>query len=125
MIYTICAEHNTTTLVGPGTLISELECPTCIGISDGLIAVPTPTDPEELFISQITRHDGGNCCCERCEPSFCFNCGHYQQFCTCLDVVIYSPNFCDHRADVPSYACRNKSAGVDCQHPECNATIPF
>lgn len=90
----ICAEHRVTALVGPGSLIEKYECPTCLDAPE-----PTPTDPEELFISRITSHYNGNCCCGSCEPSFCYNCSHYSDFCTCpvpLGVVtILSSNYCD------------------------------
>jgi hypothetical protein len=86
-IHTICKTHNFTALVGPGSLLDELECPTCIEIADGILPVPVPTDPEELFISRITRHANGNCCCESCDPSFCYTCGHYSNFCTCIRPV--------------------------------------
>jgi hypothetical protein len=33
-VHTICETHGTTALVGPGTLISELECVTCIAEQD-------------------------------------------------------------------------------------------
>ena len=91
-LYTICKTHKTTTLVGPGTLLGELECVTCIAIEDGLLPAPVPTDPEELFVSRITRHDGGNCCCMTCEPYYCYDCGHYDDFCTCVRLVsLYKP----------------------------------
>lgn len=125
-IHIICAQHNQTAIVGPGTALEELECVTCIGIADGEIRPPAPTDPEELFISKITRHDGGNCCCGSCEPDFCFNCGHYSQFCTCWKgATVYSLNYCDHTPGEPSYLCHNERAGVQCKHPECTTEPPF
>lgn len=92
-VHTICETHNRTALVGPGTLLEELECVTCVAIYDGILPAPVPTDPEELFISKITSHDGGNCCCGSCEPEYCFDCGHYSQFCTCFRVTIYSSDY--------------------------------
>lgn len=81
--YLICREHKTTALVGPGTLIEELECITCVAIADGQLPTPPPTDPEALFVSRITRHHNGNCCCESCDPYYCYGCSHYGDFCTC------------------------------------------
>lgn len=86
-IHTICAEHNETAIVGPATPLEELECGTCTAIQDGLIAGTAPTDPEALFVSRITSHYGGNCCCESCDPSYCFGCDHYYGFCTCTPPV--------------------------------------
>ncbi len=61
-------------------------------------------DAETLFISQITRHDNGNCCCPSCEPDYCYDCGHYAPFCTCAEMTTYSP---DRRA-----TCRVTDADV-------------
>lgn len=125
-IYTICVRHNRTTIVGPGTLLSELECVDCIDESSK--PPVDQNDPEAVFISKITRHDGGNCCCGSCEPSFCYGCGHYTQFCTCWPgVTIYSPNYCNHRPEDQSYSCGNRFDGVKCQHAECrdDRVIPF
>ena len=125
-IYTICSTHNQTAVVGPGTLLEELECPTCIGILDGTIVAPTPMDLESLFISRITRHDNGNCCCGSCEPDYCYGCEHFSQFCTCWKgVTIYSPNYCDHTPGEPRYLCHNEQARVQCQHSECTQESPF
>lgn len=33
-IHAICAQHGTTALVGPGTLLDELECIVCVAIQD-------------------------------------------------------------------------------------------
>lgn len=127
--YTICATHNQTTIVGPGTELSELECQVCVAIQDGLLQAPAPTDPEELFIANITHHDGGNCCCGTCEPDFCYQCGHYEQFCTCWNgVTIFSPNYCNHRPGDESFTCGNRhyDTSVTCKHPEClHPVIPF
>lgn len=95
--HVICEAHRTTALVGPGTPLDELECVTCVAIFDGLLPGPVPTDPEEIFVSQITSHHNGHngdCCCGTCEPDFCFDCGHYAQFCRCFHVEILSPDFC-------------------------------
>lgn len=81
--HTICQTHNTTILVGPGTLMGELECPTCLALDDGIIPTPTPTDPEAAFVARITQHHNGNCCCPTCDPHYCYNCGHYEGFCEC------------------------------------------
>ncbi len=83
----ICREHKTTALVGPGTLIEELECVTCVAIADGLLPAPPPTDPEALFVSRITYHHNGNCCCGTCDPYYCYDCSHYGDFCTCPPLV--------------------------------------
>ncbi len=103
-LHTICVQHHATALVGPGTLLSELECVTCVAIADGILPGPEPTDPEALFISRITRHHNGNCCCGTCEPEYCYLCNHYMDFCTCLYVEVKSPNYCDGKInpdDVP------------------------
>ncbi len=96
----VCKAHNLVVMVGPGSLLSEYECPTCLDAPPA-----TPTDPEALFISRITSHYNGNCCCNTCEPDYCYTCGHFAQFCTCLYVELTSPNYCDGScrtlADVP------------------------
>lgn len=91
-VHTICETHKTTAIVGPGTPLSELECVTCIAIQDGRLPAPAPTDPEGIFISRITRHYGGECCCESCDPSFCYDCGHYYGFCVCPRPVCLTKN---------------------------------
>lgn len=81
--YTVCATHRFVVLVGPGSLLDEYECPTCNAITDGILPAPAPTDPEAIFISKITYHHNGNCCCGSCDPYYCFGCSHYGDFCTC------------------------------------------
>jgi len=125
-IHTICQRHDCTTLVGPGTLLGELECVDCIN-EGGQLAVDQ-NDPESVFISKITRHHGGNCCCGSCEPSYCHECGHYQQFCTCWPgVVILSPGYCNHRNNDEWYTCGNRFSDIECRHPGCikSDDVPF
>lgn len=82
-LYTVCATHNLRVLVGPGSLLEEYECPVCVDTRP-----PAPTDPEALLASRITSHDNGNCCCESCDPTYCCDCGHYANFCTCPVVPV-------------------------------------
>jgi hypothetical protein len=97
-VHTICKTHRTTALVGPGTPLEELECVTCIAITDGDLPGPIPTDPEELFRSRITNHYNGNCCCGTCDPDQCYRCGHFEGFCTCFHAELTSPNYCNRTA---------------------------
>lgn len=38
---------------------------------------------EAQFAARTTRHYNGECCCERCDPSYCYDCSHYVNFCRC------------------------------------------
>jgi hypothetical protein len=75
-IHTICTKHGTTALVGPGTLLDELECVVCVRIAD-----------EAHAASQYP-------CCSRANIDCC---GHGDDFQDppALFVEIASPNYCD------------------------------
>jgi len=82
-VYTICQKHRTAVLVGPGTLLSELECVTCIAEQD-----------------EANRFRP---CCPQMNTTCC---GHDDQEPYVFLVEFKSPNYCnvDHEresADVP------------------------
>jgi hypothetical protein len=83
-VHLICPTHNTTALVGPGTLISELECVVCI---------------EEQDEANAWRP-----CCSRANTTCCGHDDYADE--SSFQVRIDSPNFCDvdherESADVP------------------------
>lgn len=79
-LHTVCESHNVTVPVGPGSLLSEYECPACVAISDD----------ENLWRPCCSAYN--TTCCGHDEyadePSF--------------QVRIDSPNFCDidHKRDL-------------------------
>jgi hypothetical protein len=79
-IHTICAEHGTTALVGPGSLLNEYECVVCVAISDQAYA------------------ESRRPCCSRANVDCC---GHddddYEPY--PLLASIDSPNFCGGLSD--------------------------
>ncbi len=80
-IHTICKTHQTTALVGPGTLIEELECVVCVRIADEAYAA------------------SGRPCCSRAAIDCCGHDDYEEPY--GLYVEIESPNFCnrDHAAE--------------------------
>lgn len=78
-VHLICATHRTTALVGPGSLLNELECVACIAIID----------------SQTWRP-----CCSRANIDCC---GHDDGGPLWSGLEIESPDFCDsgHAAEPP------------------------
>jgi hypothetical protein len=89
-VHTICKTHKTTALVGPGSLLSELECVVCVAISD-----------EQYAASRRP-------CCSRANIDCC---GHDDEYAAefadepSFGVAIESPNYCDRNqaadAEVP------------------------
>lgn len=86
-VHTICRKHRTTALVGPGTLLSELECVACIAEQDA------------------EQHEANRWrpCCPQMNTTCC---GHDDQDPSVFLVEIISPDFCnvDHEresVDVP------------------------
>ncbi len=82
-LHTICQRHNVTVLVGPGSLLSEYECPACIAEQD--------------------EANRWRPCCPQMNTTCC---GHDDQDPYTVLFVIFSPNFCDvdharELADVP------------------------
>jgi hypothetical protein len=74
-VHTICKTHKATALVGPGSLLSELECVVCVAISD-----------EQYAASRRP-------CCSRANIDCC---GHEDDYDPrSLNVEILSPNYCD------------------------------
>ena len=82
-VHTICKKHKTTVLVGPGSLLSEYECVTC-----------------------IAEYDAANRWVPCCSAMNTTCCGHDDWEPEVFQVAITSPNFCDvdherESADVP------------------------
>lgn len=78
-VHTICKEHGTTALVGPGTLLGELECVVCVRISD------------EAY--EVSRRP----CCSRANIDCCGHDDYADEFADepSFNIAITSPNFCD------------------------------
>lgn len=83
-VHTICKKHKTTALVGPGTLLSELECITCI--------------------NEYDEANRWRPCCPQMNTTCCGHDDYADE--PSFQVRIDSPNYCDvdherESADVP------------------------
>lgn len=78
-IHTICTEHGTTALVGPGSLLSELECVVCVRRAD------------EAYQTSLRP------CCSRANIDCCGHEDPSEYYQPLFDYAIYveSPNYCN------------------------------